>query len=161
MANTRQSDGGGERSNEALVARFEGAMGEWLVAIRAHVMAPPDLGFAERLSQFAAGARSLAVACRDMGRAGYVWPSTRKADSEPPYELRPGTGRRGPEELWRRFDRATRAMILVAAGTDLLEVADAYDDLAAIAEELAAAVAAEDAEASGASSRRTRARRSA
>ena len=75
--------------------------------------------------------------------------------------LRPGTGRRGPEELWRRFDRATRALILVAAGTDLLEVADAYDDLGAIAEELAAAVAAEDAAASGASPRRVRARHSA
>ena len=161
MANTRQSEDGGERSNEELVAGFERAMGEWLGAIRAHVMAPPDLGFAERLSQFAVGARSLAVASREMGRAGYVWPSTRKADSEPPYELRPGTGRRGPEELWRRFDRATRAMILVAAGSDLLEVADAYDDLGAIAEELAAAVAAEDAAASGASPRRARARRGA
>ena len=95
-----------------------------------------------------------------MGRADYVWPSTRKADSEPPYELRPGTGRRGPEELWRRFDRATRALILVAAGTDLLEVADAYDDLAAIAEELAAAVVAEDAAVSVPSPRRARARRS-
>jgi hypothetical protein len=160
MANTRQSKAR-ERSNEELVAGFERAMGDWLVAIRDHVMAPPDLGFAARLSHFAAAARSLAVACREMGEAGYVWPSTRKADSEPPYELRPGTGRRGPEELWRRFDRATRAMILVGAGTDLLEVADAYDDLASITEELAAAVPAEDAAASAASPRTARARRSA
>ena len=68
----------------------------------------------------------------------------RKADSEPPYELRPGTGRRGPQDLWHRFDQALTRLSTVAAGTDMLEVACAYEELAAIAEEIAQAVQAED-----------------
>src|SRR5262249_5022920 len=78
-------------------------------------------------------------------------------DSEPPYELRPGTGRRGPQELWQRFDQATTRLGTIAAGEDMLEVAGAYEELAAIAGELAQAIADED----RASARRTRGRRAA
>lgn len=160
MSNIGRVSRGGRRSSEDMVDEFRAAMEQWLGAVQAHTMAPPDPGFADRLAAFAAAARSLAIACREMEQAGYVWPAARKADSDPPYELRPGTGRRGPEKQWERFDRAVRAMVLAAAGTDLAEVADAYDDLGAITEELAEAVAAEDAVATR-PARRADARRSA
>lgn len=79
--------------------------------------------------------------------------------SEPPYELRLGIGRRGPEPLSRRFDRAVVRLRSMAAGTDILEVARAYDDIASVAGELAEVVTDED----GANGLRrwTRVRRSA
>jgi len=82
--------------------------------------------------------------CRVADAAGFEWPPARKADSEPPYELRPGTGRRGPQELWQRFDQATTRLSTMAAGHDMLEVARAYEELAKVAEELAEAVKMED-----------------
>jgi hypothetical protein len=62
-------------------------------------------------------------------------------------------------ELWHRFDGAVAELNRVAAGTDLLEVADVYEALAEIAAQLAQAVERED-RASGLLLR-TRARRSA
>ena len=102
----------------------------------------------------AQGASDAARVCREAAVAGFQWPPARKADSEPPYELRRGTGRRGPPELWQRFDQATTRLGTMAAGEDMLEVAGAYEELAAIAGELAEAVAGED----RASSRRSRTR---
>jgi len=66
------------------------------------------------------------------------------ADSRPPYELQPGTGRRGPAELWRRFDAAVASLSAVATGRDIVTVAHAYDDLAEAAAEIADAVKKED-----------------
>ena len=62
----------------------------------------------------------------------------------PPYELQPGTGRRGPDELWRVFDAAVAELNRAATGTNLIEVATAYVELAAAAGELASAVERED-----------------
>jgi len=134
-------------------------MGSWASAVQAHKQAPPDLNFSGRLSALAQGASEAARVCRAADAAGFEWPPARKADSEPPYELRPGTGRRGPQELWRRFDQATTRLGTMAAGQDMLEVAGAYEELAAVAGELAQAVAGED-RASGPRPR-ARARRSA
>jgi hypothetical protein len=78
----------------------------------------------------------------------------RAADPRPPYELQPGTGRRGPEGLWRRFDEAARQLNTAATGQNMLDVARAYDELAAAAGELAGAVERED----GVSGRRPRSR---
>ena len=76
------------------------------VRLEAHKQAPPDLNFSGRLEALPEGtSRRPASAARRTLR-GFEWPPARKADSEPPYELRPGTGRRGPEHLWRRFDQA-------------------------------------------------------
>ena len=45
------------------------------------------------------------VAWEHAHAAGLLWRPIPGAESaEPPYELRPGTGRRGPAELWARFD---------------------------------------------------------
>ena len=125
--------------------------------MQAHKQAPPDADFADRLAALGKGASEAARVCRVADAAGFEWPPARKADSEPPYELRPGTGRRGPRELWQRFDQATTRVSTMAAGHDMLEVARAYEELAAIAGELAKAVRAED----RGTGRRPRARRSA
>ena len=137
---------------------FKEGMASWADAVQAHKQAPPDPGFAARLAALAQGASDAARVCREADAAGFQWPPARKADSEPPYELRPGTGRRGPEELWQGFDQTITRLSTVAAGTEMLEVARAYEQLAAVAAELAQAVQAED----RASVRpRARARRSA
>ncbi len=119
-------------------------MASWASAVQAHKQAPPDMDFAVRLTALAQGASQAARVCRSANAAGFEWPPARKADSEPPYELRAGTGRRGPEELWQRFDQSITRLGTVAAGTDMLQVAYAYDELAGIARELAKALEVED-----------------
>jgi hypothetical protein len=141
-----------------VLGEWQQGMLSWAGAVEAHKMAPPDHDFAARLRALAAGASEAARVCRTAGTAGFEWPPARKADSEPPYELRPGTGRRGPEGLWRRFDQAVSRLRAMAAGSDMLEVAGAFEEIAAAAGDLAQAVEAED---RGASRPRTRRRRSA
>jgi hypothetical protein len=131
-------------SDQQIVGDFKDGMAGWASAVQAHKEAPPDLGFAARLAALARGASEAARVCRAADAAGFEWPPARKADSEPPYELRPGTGRRGPEELWRRFDQAITRLSTMAAGTDMLEVARAYEELSTTAGELAEAVQEED-----------------
>jgi hypothetical protein len=139
-----------------ILSDFKDGMASWAGAVEAHKMAPPDLGFAARLGALSEGANEAARVCREADAAGFEWPPARKADSEPPYELRHGTGRRGPEVLWQRFDQTITRLSTVAAGTDMLAVAHAYEELAEIAAELSEAVVAEDG-----LSPRSRARRSA
>jgi hypothetical protein len=119
-------------------------MASWARAVQAHEQAPPDLGFATRLVALAQGASEAARVCRAAASAGFEWPPARKADSEPPYELQPGTGRRGPQELWQRFDQAVTRLSTIAAGEDMLDVARAYEGLAAVAGEIAEAVEGKD-----------------
>ncbi len=146
-------------SDKDVRSQFEDGMAGWGSAILAHKQAPPDQGFAARLASLARGASEAARVCAAAGAAGFEWPPARKADSEPPYELRPGTGRRGPVELWRAFDEAVTRLTVVAAGRDMLEVARAYEEMASAAEVLAVAVAAEDE--AGQARPRARARRTA
>lgn len=127
-----------------VLSDFKNGMASWASAVQAHKQAPPDLGFAARLAALAQGASEAARVCRAADAAGFEWPPARKADSEPPYELRAGTGRRGPEEFWQHFDQSITRLSTMAAGTDIIEVARAYEELAAVAEELAQAVHAED-----------------
>ena len=140
-------------------AAFRAAQARWRDALDAHRQAPPDPGFSVRLAELSGAAWAEAEACSDAEAAGFAWPPHRATSSEPPYELRPGSGRRGPDELWRRFDTAAADLSRAAAGTEILAVADAYAELGEAAGELAAAVERED-EASGLLQRRP-ARRSA
>jgi hypothetical protein len=64
--------------------------------------------------------------------------------AEPPYELRPGTGRRGPAALWTRFDSAVARLNEAIAGSSGAAVADAFGEMADVARTLAEAVADED-----------------
>ena len=148
-----------DRTEERAQAAFRVAQARWREALDAHRLAPPDAGFRARLAELSVAAHAESEACRDADAAGFDWPPHRASSSEPPYELRQGSGRRGPEELWRRFDAVAADLSRVAAGTDILAVADAYAELGEVAGELAQAVQRED-EASGLV-RPRRARRSA
>ena len=86
------------------------------------------------------------VAWEHAHAAGMRWqPVPVSPSSAPPYELRPGTGRRGPEDTWDRFDAAVAALNRAIGGSSAAVVADAFGDMAEIATALADAVAAEDA----------------
>jgi hypothetical protein len=130
----------------------------WAVAMRAHKLAPPDPGFAERLRRLAQAAAGEQVAWENAHAAGLLWRPVPGAEgAEPPYELRPGTGRRGPASLWERFDRSVNALNRAIAGSNAAEVADAFGAMAHVAGELADAVASDD-EAAARASTDTRAR---
>lgn len=139
-------------------AAFRAAQASWSEALQAHRLAPPDAGFSARLSQLSAAALAEADACRQAHAAGFAWPPHRASSSKPPFELCPESGRRGPAELWARFDAAVDELSRAAAASELLLVADAYAQLGEVAGELAEAVAREDA---GKAPRRKRARRAA
>jgi len=127
-------------------AAFRAAQEQWRAALESHRLAPPDPGFSGRLRALAEAAAAEAAACREAEEAGFEWPPHRATASKPPYELQPGSGRRGPEELWLAFDGAVAELNRAATGTELLAVATAYEALAGFAGELAAAVEREDRE---------------
>src|SRR5438309_5427328 len=110
----------------------EQAFGEarkaWRAALREHVLAPPDAAFSTRLAGLAAAVRRRADACEAASRDGFEWPSA-KGGAKPPYELQPGTGRRGPADLWERFDEAVAELDRVSEGRSLRAVAHAYSEL--------------------------------
>ena len=119
------------------------ARATWGGAMRAHEQAPPDPGFRERLRALAEAASAMRDAHDRALQAGLAWRPI--ADSErarPPYERRPGTGRRGPAELWARFDTAVQQLNRAGAGDNLADVVDAYAAVAHAAAELADALQA-------------------
>jgi hypothetical protein len=122
---------------------FQEARLVWREALRGHVLAPPDAGFSARLSALAAAATQRAAACEEAYKDRFEWPAAR-GGAKPPYELQPGTGRRGPEELWERFDEAVAELDRVSEGRSIRAVGRAYSELAEVASELAAAVERED-----------------
>jgi hypothetical protein len=122
---------------------FQEAREAWRSALRDHVLAPPDSGFSMRLGTLASAAADRAAACEAAHKDGFEWPAAR-GGAKPPYELQPGTGRRGPEELWARFDEAVDELDRVSEGRSMRAVGRAYSDLAEIASQLAMAVERED-----------------
>lgn len=139
MAQTRLTS-----DDRRVLSEFREALGQWSAALEAHRMGPPDQNFAARLAALTEAAREQARACRDADAAGFDWTPHRAAHSDPPYELRPGTGRRGPADLWRRFDAAVATLSAVATGRDIVTVAEAFEELAAAASDLVDAVSHED-----------------
>jgi hypothetical protein len=126
----------------------------WADAMRSHKLAPPDADFAARLRALAEAAETEQVAWEHAHAAGLLWrPVPGAENAEPPYELRPGTGRRGPEELWDRFDAAVAALNRSITGSSAANVADAFGEVANAAGALADAVAGADAASSGARAR--------
>ena len=121
------------------------AANEWAEAMRAHKLAPPDAEFASRLRSLAEAAAREQVAWEHAHAAGLLWRPVPGAEhADPPYELRPGTGRRGPEDLWARFDQAVAALNAAITDSDSAAVADAFGELSASAAALADAVAKQD-----------------
>src|SRR2546423_1014902 len=98
-------DGDSDRQRNQVMRLVRHASNGWAEAMKAHKLAPPDAGFAARLRSVSEAAATEQVAWQQAHDAGMMWRPVPGAErSEPPYELRPGTGRRGPEELWERFD---------------------------------------------------------
>ena len=89
-----------DRRRAEVMRAVRQAGGEWGEAMRAHKLAPPDAGFAERLRSLAHAASREQVAWEHADAAGlHLRPIPGAERAEPPYELRPGTGRRGPAPL--------------------------------------------------------------
>jgi hypothetical protein len=129
--------------SEEVQREFAEVQARWSEAVHAHRVAPPDGGFSARLANLAEAARQEAVICRRAHSAGFEWPP-HTAASKQPYELQPGSGRRGPEGLWLRFDAAVAELNRAGAGSDLLDVARAHELLADAAGQLAAEVERQD-----------------
>ncbi len=132
-----------ERAHIMRAVRQAGS--SWAEAMRAHKLAPPDAGFAGRLRTLSQAAADEQVAWEHAHAAGLLWrPIPGAEGAEPPYELRPGTGRRGPAPLWSRFDTAVGALNRAITQSNAAIVADAFGEIADAAATLADAVAAED-----------------
>lgn len=135
-----------EHERERVVRLVRHASVSWAEAMRAHKLAPPDDGFAERLEKLSEAAAAEQLAWQQAHEAGMQWRPVAGAESaEPPYELRAGTGRRGPQDLWLLFDNAVMEMNRVIGGSDALQVATAFGAVAEAAAKLARAIADEDA----------------
>jgi hypothetical protein len=129
----------------------------WAQAMRTHKLAPPDAGFAGRLRGLAEAAAREQLAWESADAAGLHWrPVPGAENAEPPYELQPGTGRRGPEELWDRFDGAVAKLNRAITASSAANVADAFGGLADAASELADAIAREDEDAARVAERLSR-----
>ena len=127
-----------EGAKEHAWTSVDAARASWSGAMRAHEQAPPDPGFRDRLRALADAAAAMRDAHARALDAGLAWRPV--ADSErarPPHELRPGTGRRGPSELWTRFDAAVQRLNEAGAGDNLADVVGAYAAVAQAASELA------------------------
>ncbi|MBV9817313.1 MAG: hypothetical protein JOZ07_03045 [Solirubrobacterales bacterium] len=143
-----------DRQRAQIMRAVRRASDGWAAAMRAHKLAPPDSGFAERLRRLATAASDEQVAWEHAHAAGLLWrPVPGAENAAPPYELRPGTGRRGPERMWARFDAAVAGLNRAITGSDAATVADAFGECSEAAAALADAVAHEDAAAASASTR--------
>jgi len=132
---------------ERATQRLRDAAAAWGQAMTSHKLAPPDAGFAGRLRALASAAEKEREACEEARRAGLLWrPIPGAQGAQPPYELRPGTGRRGPAPLWETFDSAVQNLNHAITGTNVAGVARAFAALASAAGALADAVEAEDRE---------------
>jgi hypothetical protein len=120
-----------------------GAQEAWAAAMRTHQLAPPDAGFRDRLSSLSAAASAMRDAHAQALEAGLAWRPIKGSErARPPYELRPGTGRRGPQELWTQFDHAVAQLNGAGAGDSLAEIVAAYSAVSQAARALADALKA-------------------
>lgn len=111
----------------------------WSDALEESEEAPPDLAFAQRVRKIANAAEQEAAALRfaDHFRLAYR-PHPGARNMQLSHELRPGAGsRRGPPELWERFDRAVADLGEALEGVALSAISRAFGDLSEVARELA------------------------
>jgi hypothetical protein len=117
------------------------AQSAWAGAMRSHELARPDAGFRDRLRALSEAADVMRETHARALDAGLAWrPVEGSERARPPYELRPGTGRRGPEELWARFDAAVERLNQAGAGDSLADLVAAYAAVAEAAGALADAL---------------------
>src|SRR5450755_3956940 len=123
-----------DRERADVMRAVRHARDSWAEAMRAHKLAPPDAGFAGRLRDLSEAAATEQVAWEHAHAAGLLWRPVPGAENAlPPYELRPATGRRGPAELWERFDAAVAALNQAITGSSAAAVADAFGEVAEVA----------------------------
>lgn len=135
-----------DRERAQIMRAVRQAANNWAQALQAHILAPPDAGFAARLRALADAAASEQVAWEYAHNAGLQWrPVTGADNAQPPYELRPGTGRPGPAPMWQRFDAAVAGLNQAITATNAATVADAFAELSEAAGQLADAIAHQDA----------------
>ena len=147
-----------DRQRAQIMRAVRYASDGWAEAMRAHKLAPPDAGFSQRLRNLAEAAGNEQDAWEHAHGAGLLWrPVPGAENAEPPYELRPGTGRRGPAPLWERFDAAVRTLNRAITGSSAATVADAFGGFAEAAAALEDALGSED-DAAQAQSQASRAR---
>jgi hypothetical protein len=135
------------RSTEVSVAKDEAwrrarsAQQAWAEAMRMHELAPPDAGFRARLRSLAGAARVMRDAHARALDSGLAWRPIKDSErARPPYELRADTGRRGPTELWARFDAAVAQLNEAGAGDSLADVVAGYAAVSETANALADAL---------------------
>jgi hypothetical protein len=138
----RRSAGGSVAKDEAW-RTARSAQEAWAGAMRTHELAPPDAGFRDRLRNLADAASAMRDAHARALESGLAWrPIKGSEQARPPYELRPGTGRRGPDKLWTRFDEAVAQLNEAGAGDSLADVVASYAAVSAAADALADALEA-------------------
>ena len=112
----------------------------WAAAQRAHELAPPDAGFAERLRGTASAASIEAAALEYAITAGLTgkepWPTAPQFA----HELSAGANRPGDPNLWEKWDETVKEWQAAAQGTSIAELARSFRLLAAYAEALAESV---------------------
>lgn len=134
-----------DRERAHIMRAVRHASSAWAEAMRDHKLAPPDAGFASRLRGLGQAAEREQVTWEHAHAAGMLWRPVPGAErAEPPYELRAGTGRRGPQELWDRFDAAVGGLNRAITRTSAADVADAFGEIAEAAGALADAVERDD-----------------
>jgi hypothetical protein len=130
---------------ERALRQIRTAENRWDQTLAQHRQAPPDTGFAARLADQADACRKMQKAHDSLAEIrGLAFDPLPPGTRDPPYELRPGSGRRGPAELWERFDQATVTLNETWQGTSLRAIARAFGELAMTLALLARAVAEED-----------------
>ena len=114
----------------------------WDQALEASVEAPPDLAFGQRVRAIAKAAEQEAAAFRHADLVGLGFrPVPGARNMQLSHELRPGArSRRGPPELWERFDAAVAELGDAMEGVALSAVARAFADLSVVAFELASEI---------------------
>ena len=119
------------------------AQSAWAGAMRWHELAPPNAGFRDRLRALSEAADAMRATHARALEAGLAWrPIEGSERARPPYELRSGTGRRGPDDLWERFDAAVERLNKAGAGDSLADLVAAYAAVAEAAGALADALEA-------------------
>lgn len=110
----------------------------WSEALEESEDAPPDLAFAERVRRIANAAEQEAAALRFADHFGLAYrPHPGARNMQLSHELRPGgRSRRGPSELWERFDHAVADLGEALEGVALSAIARAFAELSEVAREL-------------------------
>jgi hypothetical protein len=121
----------------------------WGEALEASTEAPPDEGFARRVRAIANAAEQEAAALRHADQLGLAHrPHPGARNMQLSHELRPGArSRRGPAELWERFDAAVADLGEALEGVALSAIARAFGELSDVARELAGEIERLDARA--------------